>query len=232
MKTKENRIKITLKSIIYGAFAFFAVLYSMMFYKMYFPINKSYAKETYSEAENEVQISNANKIDIEELISKNTENGQTEQITTKEETLEYLTQYKTNKEIPKGISYVTQEGRQGKQEISIKTIYDKDGNMISEEQIKATITKASSNKIVEIGGANYTSNYKVKVGDSIYVTSDILSLMSEPSEDSRKITTLKKDDEIKVLEITQNWYKISYKNMAGWVKSECTIYINPMVDES
>lgn len=232
MKTKENKIKITLKSVIYGAFVFFALLYSIMFYKMYFPINKSYAKEAYSEAENAVQISNANEIDIQEIINKNTENGQIEQITTKEETLEYLTQYKTNKEIPKGISYVTQEGRQGKQEISIKTIYDKDGNMISEEQIKATITKASSNKIVEIGGANYTSNYKVKVGDSIYVTSDILSLMSEPSEESRKITTLKKDDEIKVLEITQNWYKISYQNMAGWVKSECTIYINPMVDES
>ena len=32
---------------------------------------------------------------------------------------------------------------------------------------------------------------------------------------------------IKVLEITQNWYKISYENTVGWVKSECTIYINP-----
>lgn len=227
MRTKENKIKITLKSIIYGAFVFFAILYSMMFYKMYFPINKSYAKEI----NEEVQISNANKIEVEEIINKNTENGQLEQITTKEETLEYLTQYKTNKEIPKGVSYVVQEGREGKQEISIKTTYDKSGNMISEEQIKATVIKASSNKIVEIGGANYTSNYKVKVGDNIYVTSDILSLMSEPSEDSRKITTLKKDDELKILEIAQNWYKISYQNMTGWVKTECTIYINPKASE-
>ena len=46
MKTKENRIKITLKTIIYVAFAFFAILYIIMFCKMYFPINKSYAKET------------------------------------------------------------------------------------------------------------------------------------------------------------------------------------------
>ena len=63
-----------------------------------------------------------------------------------------------------------QEGRQGKQEITIKTTYDKDGNQIKEEQTNATITKASANKIVEIGGANYTSNYKAKVGDKIYVT--------------------------------------------------------------
>ena len=231
MKTKENKIKITLKTIICAAFGFFAILYLIMFYKMYVPVNKSYAKETEIETEEETKISNANEIDIEQIINKNTNDGQTEQITKKEEVLEYLTQYRTNKEIPKGISVVVQEGMQGKQEITIKTTYDKEGNIISEEQIGATITKSSANKIVEIGGANYTNNYKVKVGDKIYVTSDMLAIWSEPSEDSRKITTLKQNDEIKVLEITQNWYKISYQNTVGWVKSECTIYINPNKDQ-
>lgn len=231
MKTKENKIKITLKTIIFAAFGFFAILYIIMFYKMYIPVNKSYAKEVDSIPEQETKISNANEIDIDQIINKNTNYGQTEQITKKEEVLEYLTQYRTNKEIPKGISVVVQEGMQGKQEITIKTTYDKEGNIISEEQIGATITKSSANKIVEIGGANYTSNYKVKVGDKIYVTSDMLAIRSEPSEDSRKITTLKQNDEIKVLEISQNWYKISYENTKGWVKSECTIYINPNEDK-
>ena len=224
MKTKEKKIKITLKTIIYAAFAFFAILYTMMFCKMYFPINKSYAKETTNpekenstvDQKNNHEISNANGIDINQIINKNTNAGQTEQITKKEEVLEYLTQYRTNKEIPKGISVVVQEGRQGKQEITIKTTYDKDGNKISEEQTNATITKASANKIIEIGGANYTSNYKVKVGDKVYITSDELAVWSEASEESRKITTLKQNDEIKVLEIATNWYKISYKNVNNW----------------
>ena len=142
-----------------------------------------------------------------------------------------MTEYRTNKEIPKGISVVVQEGREGKQEITIKTTYDKEGNQISEEQIGATITKASANKIIEIGGANYTSNYKIKVGDKIYVTSDELAVRADADEESRKITTLKKDDELKVIEIAQNWYKISYQNVTGWVKSECTIYINPNSSE-
>ncbi len=235
MKTKENKIKITLKTIIYLAFAFFAILYIVMFFNMYFPINKSYAKETVNleneNTSNSKKISKANQIDVEKIINENTNNGQTEQITKKEETLEYLTQYRTNKEIPKGISVVVQEGRQGKQEITIKTTYDKDGNQIKEEQTNATITKASANKIIEIGGASYTSNYKVKVGDKIYVTSDELAVRAEAEEESRKITTLKKDDELKLLEITQNWYKISYQNITGWVKSECTIYINPNSSE-
>ena len=236
MKTKENKIKITLKTVIYSAFAFFAILYIVMFFNMYFPINKSYAKETATNPEkentsNNKEISNANQIDEEKIINENTNNGQTEQITKKEEVLEYLTQYRTNKEIPKGISVVVQEGRQGKQEITIKTTYDKEGNQIKEEQTNATIIKASANKIIEVGGASYTSNYKVKVGDKIYVTSDELAVRAEAEEESRKITTLKKNDELKVLEITQNWYKISYQNITGWVKSECTIFINPNSSE-
>lgn len=231
MKTKEKKLKITLKSIIIMAFIFFAILYIVMFCNMYLPINKSYAKEVDSEPEKEIKISNANEIDIEEIIKNNTNDGQVEQIIKKEEVLEYLTQYRTNKDIPKGISYVVQEGRQGNQEITIREIYDKNGNKISEEQIGASVVKSSANKIVEIGGANYTSNYKVKKGDMVYVTSDMLVIWSEPSEDSRKITTLKNKDEIKVLEINENWYKISYKNINGWVKSECTIYINPKVNE-
>ena len=241
MKTKENKIKITLKTIICISFGFFIILYTIMFWNMYFPINKSYAKETVASQKqeniekenikNNEEISNANKIDIEQIINDNTNNGQTEEITKREEMLEYLTQYRTNKDIPKGISVVVQEGRLGKQEITIKTTYDKDENKISEEQINATITKASANKIIEIGGANYTSNYKVKVGDLIYVTSDELAVRAKAEEESRKITTLKKNDEIKVLEISQNWYKISCQNITGWVKSECTIYINPNLNE-
>ena len=208
---------------------------------MYFPINKSYAKETTTNSENESntinkteknqEMSQANKIDIDKIINQNTNDGQTEQITKKEEVLEYLTEYRTNKEIPKGISVVVQEGREGKQELAIKTIYDKAGQPVKEEQIGATVTKASANKIIEIGGANYTSNYKVKVGDRIYVTSDELAVRADADEESRKITTLKKDNELKVLEIVQNWYKISYQNITGCVKSECTIYINPNSSE-
>lgn len=230
MKTKENKIKLIFKILIYGTFTFFIIMYLIMFYNMYFPLNKSYAKETNTKPE-KIEISNANEIDLEQIIEQNTDSGQIEQITKKEETLEYLTEYRTNKEIPKGVSYVIQEGRLGKQEIIIKTIYDKEGNFISEEQINTIITKASANKIIEIGGANYTSNYKIKIGDIVYVTSDILAIWSDASENSRKITTLRQYDEIKILEISQNWYKISYKNVIGWVKSECVAYVNLKVEE-
>ena len=149
MKSKEKniKVKITLKTIIFSAFAFFIILYMVMFYNIYFPINKSYAKETDVNPE-EIRISNANEIDIDEIINENSDSGKTIQITQKEEELEYLTEYRTNKDIPKGISYVIQEGRQGTQNITIKSTY-KDGELLSEEQIGADVVKASCNKIIE-----------------------------------------------------------------------------------
>lgn len=225
MKTKD-KVKTNFKLVIYISITILAIIFLVFFYNKYFPLNKSYAKETYIKAERQIEISKASSINIDKIINQNTNNEQIEKITKKEETLEYLTQYKINKKIPKGISYVIQEGREGKQEISIKTTYDKKGNIITKEQIKSNIIKAPANKIVEIGGANYTSNYKVKIGETIYITSDILSIWSEPNENSRKITTLKQDDNVKVLEIKQNWYKISYNKIKGWIKSECTIHIN------
>lgn len=226
MTTKENKIKITLKNIIFLVFGFFIILYSIMFYNMYFKTNESYAKEVDTIPEKQIKISEAKEINMNEIINKNVSNEQSEKIERREEVLEYLTQYKINKDIPKGISYVVQEGREGKQEITTKYTYDINEQLISEEQIKVTIVKSSADKIVEIGGANYTSNYKVKKGDIIYVTSDILALWSEPKEESRKITTLKQQEEMKVVDIIQNWYKVIYNNMNGWVKSECTTYID------
>ena len=117
MKTKER--KINLKFIIYINLTLFAIICLITIYNKYIPLNKSYAKEINTQSEKQIQISKATKINIDEIIKQNTNNGQTEKITQKEETLEYLTQYKTNKNIPKGISYVTQEGREGKQEIKL-----------------------------------------------------------------------------------------------------------------
>ncbi len=222
MKTKEKRIKM----IIYISFTLVVLFNLILFCYMYLPITKLYAKEVIAEQE-EVKISKADKIDIYKIIDKNINSENVEQISRREEILEYVTQYRINKEIPKGISYVVQEGREGKQEIVTKTILDNYGNVLSEEIIATNIIKASFNKIIEIGEADYTSNYKVKIGDTVYVTSDVLGLMLEPDKESKKMTTLVQNDEVRILEINKNWYKVSFNNRVGWIKSECTNYINP-----
>ena len=230
MKTKEKNavkkeVKIKSKKLVFLPFIIAVLIYTTQVYFVQLKNSKTYGKEEINKED--VIISNAQNIDLDSIINKNIGENKREEIEKKEVDLEYLTKYKTNPKLPKGMSQVVQEGRIGKQELIIKKIYDENEEVISEEQISAKITKASMNKIVEIGGANYTSNYTVKVGDTVYVTAQRISVMLQPDESAQKIASLQKEDALKVIDIQGDWYSISSKGVKGWVKSESTTYINP-----
>ena len=233
MKTKEKKgkkVKIKIKNFIYFLVFVMLMLYSILFYHLYFSKKVYAADETAGQNTKEVKISQAKEVNLEEIISKNTNHGQREEYEVNEETLEYITKYRTNTSIPKGAIQVVQEGRQGTQEITIKKTY-KDEELISEEQVSQKITKASIDKIVEIGGGDGTSNYTAKVGDTLYVTSDRLSVRVDPDESAQKVATLSKNDEVELKEIKDSWYRIECGMTRGYVKAECTTYINPNTPE-
>ncbi len=219
------QMKITLKKIITFLAFIISLLYVVIFYNFYFARNDVYATEETTANISETVISQAKEVDIENIIEQNVEQGKKEEYSVEETILEYLTIYRNNPSLPKGTIQVVQEGREGKQEITTKKTY-KNEELISEEQISSKITKGSVNKIVEIGTSNYTSSYKVKVGDKIYVTSDRLPVRFESNENSQKVATLTKQNELKVLEIQEEWYKISCEGVIGYVKAEGTTYIN------
>lgn len=202
-----------------------SILIIIELYNKYFYKNDVYAKETSEEASN-IKISTAEPINIENIIEKNTENKGKEEYKTEEVTLEYITKYRNNAQLPKGTVQVVQEGREGKQQIVTKYTY-KNEEIVSEEQISCKVTKSAINKIVEIGTGNYKNNYKVKVGDKLYVTSDRLSIMSEPNENSQKVGTIFQKDEVTLTEIQNSWYKIKKDDITGYIKSECVTYMNP-----
>jgi len=224
-KDKEIHMKITLKNIVTFLAFIISLLYMVIFYNYYFGRNKVYASETSSDVMQEIKISEANEVDIQKIMEQNIQEGKREEYTVEETVLEYITQYRNNSSLPKGQIQVVQEGREGKQEITTKKTYQNE-ELIAEEQVSSKITKASIHKIVEIGTANYTSNYKVKVGDVLYVTSDRLAVMVEPNEQSQKIATLTKGKELKLLSMEQGWYKISCGSTIGYVKAESTTYID------
>ena len=233
MKTKEKKekkVKITIKNLICFLIFVIFILYFILFYHLYFSKKVYAAEEIASQNTEKVRISQAEALNLEEFISQNTNDKQREEYEVTEETLEYITKYRTNTSLPKGMIQVVQEGRQGVQEVTIKKIY-KGEELISEEQVRQKIITASINKIVEIGGGAETSNYIVKVGDTLYVTSDRLSVMVEPDENSQKVATLSKNDELELKEIKASWYRIESGTARGYVKAECTTYINPNAPE-
>lgn len=234
MKAKDKKKKyifFTLKNIIIFSIAVISIFYIIIFYHYYFGESVVYATEVSSPV-NDLELSEAEKIDIDSYIQNNSKAGLKEEYTVEEVELEFLTKYKNNASLPKGTLQVTQEGRKGKQQITTKKTYEND-QLISEEQVSAKITKAAVNKIVEVGtGSGRASNYEVKVGDTVYVTSDRLSVMVEPSEQSQKIATLSQNDELKVLELQGEWYRIRSGSTVGYVKKEATTYRNYAQEEA
>ena len=225
MNAKEKNILIKSKKILYILISIFIILMLLILYDKFFPKNEAYAKET-STGDVEMPISEAEKINIDNVINQNLQSTKKEELVVEKVQLEYITKYNTNSNLPKGIVQVIQEGREGTQEITKKIIYENE-KIISEEQISVKITKAAINKIVEIGSGAYTNTYKIKRGDIIYITSDRCSIYAEPNIDSKKILTLNKNDEVEVLEVQNEWYKISSNSTIGYLKSENTTYIKP-----
>lgn len=162
-------------------------------------------------------------IDIDEIIDENINKTITQEIITEDVDLEYTTIYRNNSDLAKGQIQVIQEGRDGKQTVINRKTYQ-NGELIKEEQTGNVITTASIDKIVEVGTGASTKLHKVKKGDKMYVTSYTLDLFQDKDKTSNKITTLSKDNEVKILEISDGWYKISYKSYTGWVDSNCLIY--------
>ena len=126
-----------------------------------------YAYEDNTAEKNEnLTISNAEIINLDEIIQKNTkQNGYREEIIVHQEELEYITKYRNNDSIYIGKTEVSQEGRNGVQAITTKKVFDENGKLIKEEQVSAVVVKSSINKVIDIGTKKYIKP-KVQIGST------------------------------------------------------------------
>ncbi len=225
MRAKDKKMKffkITLKRIIIFFIIVIILLYVIIFYNHY--IGQNIVETSLNlDKQKQIEVSQANNVNLETIISENAGTDKKEEYTVEETELEYITKYINNSNLPKGVIQVIQEGREGKQQITKKKIYE-NGEMVTEEQVNSKVTKASVDKIVEIGDSRYISNYRVKVGDVVYIASDRASIMLEANDKSQKVATLTNGKGLKVLDIQDNWYKISGEGVTGYVKIENTTY--------
>lgn len=136
--------------------AIYIIFLILIIIVIYCVIKKSKTKSVQNTSDikqnTQIQVSNAKKVNLDEIISKNSnQQGYKEEIVVEEEELEYITKYQNNPDIYIGETKVSQEGRNGTQAITIKKIYDKNNKLIKQEQVSAVVVKSSINKIVDIG---------------------------------------------------------------------------------
>ena len=163
----------------------------------------------------------SNEIDLYKIIQKNNNVLTKEEIITENVDLEYTTKYQNNEELAKGKIQVLQEGRIGKKQVTIKNTYNEAGEVVTSEELESRILKASIDKIVEVGTASFTNSYKPKVGDKLYITPSSVAVRVEPNIDSERVISINQEEEVTLVAVSKEWYKISYKNYTGWVEANC-----------
>lgn len=201
------------------------LILSMIIYVIITNNQNVYAVSNVSQMQ-EVQMEEYSEIDIYQYIVTNVEAVVTEEIIIETIDLEYTTTYEEDASLAKGVMQVVREGRDGVQEVTTKRKYVEDV-LISEETISNKITRQPINKIVKLGTSSYTNKYKAKIGDKLYVFSDMLTMREEPDEDSEKITALRQNSAVEILEIEDEWYKVKSSYLTGWVDSAGLTDIDP-----
>lgn len=170
--------------------------------------------------------SDSKKIDLEKIIRENEKEIQKETIEKQEIDVEFNTQYRENNSLAKGKIQIIQEGQDGKQNAIIKNIFKND-ELISSKQISSEITKASIDKIVEVGTAAYSSNYVPIVGDELEVTSVTMAIRTSNTVEADKLITINRGDKVKLQETNGDWYYVQYNSYTGWAQKECLKYNPP-----
>ena len=190
---------------------------------IYYTKNVSYAaEETKASLAVEVPITKKDKskeINIDEIVENNTKIQKIEKLEMQETDIEFTT-------LAKGKIQVLQEGVDGKQNSVLKNIYEGD-ELISSTQVSSQITKASIDKIVQIGTGAYSNTYVPVVGDELKATSITLPIRVNPDENAEKIVTINQGDKVTLKAKQGDWYYVAYENYLGWAKMDCLEYVNP-----
>ncbi len=160
--------------------------------------------------------------DVETIIEQNTKEAtaRRQEIVKEEMDLEYITKYQTNPDLPKDTIRVIQEGNVGSMQKIIQKEYIED-ELVKEEQIGTVVLKPAIPKMVEIGTGNRKKAQSIKVGDTVYVTSELLSIREKPEETAEKIITLSKNDAVTVTELGDTFYQVAYQNFVGYAQKDC-----------
>lgn len=228
VKTRDQVVK--QRIIIYFIIAIILILTSILSVKSCKKVEATTALKQTEEVKTNEKVSmeeNKNKIDVKEILKKNTSDVTKKTLSVDEVDLDYTTEYIDNADLPTGTIRVKQEGTDGKQKMIIIKEYKGD-EYVGEERIQGEITANSINKIVEIGIGEGTNNYTPKAGDSIWATPEKVKIREAPSKKANEIYTIAKDQKATIMEVVNNnWLKIQYATVIGYADSACFTNINP-----
>lgn len=140
-----------------------------------------------------------------------------EEIVKEERNLEYITKYIESNELAKSEIKVIQQGQVGVEETVFKKTFE-NGIEVDIKETRTHVTKAKLDKIIAIGTNSSIGKTNIKLGEKFIVFANRLEMHFEPNSETKKVTTLNKNEEVTVIGTGNKWCKVVFGNLKGYVQ--------------
>ncbi len=213
-QVKFNRIQ-----VIDRRFNAVGAIIGILFITLFFmSLNSNYIFATSEEEKRVVGEfeENSSSLNIMNILSNNISELTKKEIITKEEPIEYETQYIENDKLPKDEIKVIQAGRLGFLDKTIINTYE-NGELVDENIISEVKKSNPVEEIIEIGTSEYLRDKQVHLDDIMY-TIDEIDFYSEPSETAEKLGMIYQYIDLRLREEGNGWCKVSVDGIDGYVK--------------
>ena len=214
MKKEKMDGKIIIKISILWLFALVIIAsLSIAFFKNDIFATNDYKNENKQISEIEP---NENTVDILQLMVSN--NYSNKKLVNEERDIEFITEKINDNQIPKGEEKIEQKGVLGKKQVKALQQYEND-KFISEDIIESVTDKEPVKEIIHVGTSEFLAKLKVHIGEEMFLM-EKTDLKKEANDSSESITTINRYLNFEVLEVSENWTKVKYKENEGYLPNE------------
>ena len=170
-----------------------------------------------SSKEEQVNVEpNQNSVDILELMVQN--NYANKKLVNEERSIDFATEKQNDDQIPKGEEVVETKGEKGTKQVTALQQYD-EKTLVGEEIIESIVTKDPKNEIIHVGTSEFLEKLKIHIGDEVYLL-EKSDLKKEANKKSDTLTTINRYLDLEVLEVSNEWTKVKYKDNEGYLQND------------
>ena len=170
-----------------------------------------------SSKEEQVNVEpNQNSVDILELMVQN--NYANKKLINEERSIDFATEKQNDDQIPKGEEVVETKGEKGTKQVTALQQYD-EKTLVGEEIIESIVTKEPKNEIIHVGTSEFLEKLKIHIGDEVYLL-EKSDLKKEANKKSDTLTTINRYLNLEVLEVSNEWTKVKYKDNEGYLQND------------
>ncbi|MGN1297856.1 MAG: glucosaminidase domain-containing protein [Clostridia bacterium] len=202
---------------------------------LFFPRDTSF-KTSYAKVDTEESLSeyelNRHRLNIQNIISENSDMDRVKEQAIEERDVEYETTYTDAPTLPKGEEVTTQEGVLGKDKVTVVKTYE-NGEFVEEIILAKENILEPTPKLINLGTSEFLARHKVHIGDTMYLVSAD-NLKESTDANSKDVAEVKQSIDVTLLDLpSEEWCKVSFDGVEGYIKTSnlTSSYTTPNIVE-